>query len=983
MSTGKKGGEEQSPVTYVTSRSALLSRVRRGHDARGKIICVIADTGMGKSALMETVLKDEATMGAHVMRVSLAQADDPALRISRAARRLAALAEKERCVVGIVCPPPPDLSDVRREVMAIKKMSSVGALVVLTLLPESRDLADALLDATVVESGDLVGEEWRRIRGLENAHEVWRMTHGLPALVGPYLGEDGLDLWESLRMPGGYLHELDRILRDQVRDTLPEEERNLRLAMLLIGQGTCEDLALAVGRPAEDELEDIGRDAPLFGIDMVGMTFEVAGLANDEVLLSLSRTLSALCSARTALANDVASVLVRKGRILRAARVCRMGGDQRAFGRLCASGATSLVCHGAADLVREALEGYGEVDGAGDDADLVLGRQAILELVAPYGEAQAARGLCEELGPLDRRQELSAQVDRALASSRDVWAGRAPAELREVGTLSQQARLIGLHATVGRLLVAGRTSEAYALLVNEPARMRSQGLGEALACCDCRLCGALLGEAAPPEEQAAFEEGVRYLGRSYPTRLGRYASALPAVIGVLAGRARMVEGIERLVSLAERSGDSAVQAVLLVVAAIADARTHAHARAHVRAASACALAEGLGLTYLATAARLVRMTTFAALGSREEVGAFGEADGEVGALVDLARMADSIARTGGAQDVRLDVLVREACPYDQLWALNYLANDCGAISEAFTRDAPPAWTWRMPATLDADGAEQAGTAGGASVAAQDDLRTQGEARARVSLCGGLSVTVDGVAVDQRTLGHRRVSDLLSLLAAAPRHELARHEIIHALWGEDYLMGQQRLYEATAAARKVLGGARTGLDPLIVVRGGGREALNTSVVSCDVDDLRREIELVMSGVGGSLAVADHAAAARRIWGSGIPGELSEVSGAYRGAVAELEVAYANALVVASDAARRAGRRSAAETFARDALALDTCRDDARACLVMALAEQGRADEVARIAAAYDRRVDGGSAASPVLERALWEARDGVRGARDGR
>lgn len=962
----------------------LVDRLSRREGGHGGIVCICADVGMGKTALLEALLMEETLHGARVTRLRLdtVDSDSATTRIIRASKAQSKAAAGRRCAFAIESVPPGSPSQVSRQAEAIRRMVSAGVYVVITLLPESGDLMEELSEARWVRSSELVDAGWWRDQEPAGyPGDAWQMTHDMHALLRPYL-HDGRPLaWEGVALAGGYQSALALVIRGQLRDALPEEERRVRLAMMLMGRGSLEDLALVVGRTDEGAFEELGLDAPFFGIDSVALTFETAGLVNDEVFLAMARTLQALCAGRPQVPNAVSSILARKGRLRRAARVCELGGDERALARLCQSWSVPLICSGEAALVQRVIDGA--ADGAPSlGAGGIVGRQALRELTAPHSEAVVGRGSLEGLDRLGRRQVSALRVVQALGATRDLWAGAEPHVPQEAVASEEEARLLCLHFEATRRMIGGRISDAYDALVNEPERLDGHTLGTTLVCCDFALCGLLLGEAPLPNDRAALEAAIEFAEASIPGRCGAYLGVLPTVARILMGRAKRFDGVERLIALADRSGDRAIQVVLLVVAAIADARMGAFARCGVRARDARMVADGAGMEYLGEAAGLVELAAGLALGARVEPRPIGR---HSSALGDIARMFVALGEGGAPEGVRLDSLDRGSCPRETLWALNFLMRDCGEWSQAFCKGAPTAWIRYATDALDnlmAEGAlPDADRPPSWPEAEPGDLGQCGiDGRpVRINVYGGLSVTVQGREVDSRLLVVRRVRDLITLLAVVPRHELARRDVINALWGDaDYLTGKQRLYETTAAARRALRGAGGQYDPLVSARGDGLVSLNGAVVSCDVDDLRREVEQVMTCSMGDRAVMEHAIRARHIRGGGLPPNLPEVSGAFERASRDLETDYANAMVVASDAALRIGRRLAAEGFAREALALDQSRDDARACLVAALGALGRTDEVLRIRDGYRRQLERGSRMrAPSLELALKDALSGTR------
>jgi len=150
------------------------------------------------------------------------------------------------------------------------------------------------------------------------------------------------------------------------------------------------------------------------------------------------------------------------------------------------------------------------------------------------------------------------------------------------------------------------------------------------------------------------------------------------------------------------------------------------------------------------------------------------------------------------------------------------------------------------------------------VASGDCVVTDGPVR--VEVLGGFRVLVDGRAVDERAWPGRRSTELVQLLALAPRHRLLRDEVLEALWPHlDPEAAAANLRKAAHHARQALG------DADAVVLGGGAVALHPDRgVVTDLEELEQ-------AAGEALAAGDVAACAavaERYGGELLPGARYE-------------------------------------------------------------------------------------------------------------
>ncbi len=75
----------------------------------------------------------------------------------------------------------------------------------------------------------------------------------------------------------------------------------------------------------------------------------------------------------------------------------------------------------------------------------------------------------------------------------------------------------------------------------------------------------------------------------------------------------------------------------------------------------------------------------------------------------------------------------------------------------------------------------------------------------ITLLGGFSATVDGVAVDPRLWRLRKARELVKLLALAPGHRLHREQVMDVLWRDRApAAAANNLHQAVHVARRALG-----------------------------------------------------------------------------------------------------------------------------------------------------------------------------------
>ena len=157
-SSQAKGQPVQSRVATAPLLRVAGRYVRKdGNEPRILVLC--AETGMGKSSFMDSVLLVEAQRGATVKRMSLdgPGAESPAERLGRLARETTSLRRRgQRVAVGIDCVPVASEGDMIRELRAIRRMAAAGALVIICLLPEADGLFNLLGEAKRLDNQDFL-----------------------------------------------------------------------------------------------------------------------------------------------------------------------------------------------------------------------------------------------------------------------------------------------------------------------------------------------------------------------------------------------------------------------------------------------------------------------------------------------------------------------------------------------------------------------------------------------------------------------------------------------------------------------------------------------------------------------------------------------------------------------------------------------------------------------------------------------------------
>jgi hypothetical protein len=237
------GGAADLPPRLPSDREAI-ELCKAVDESPARIVVLCAECGMGKTHALSCFAGDEEDGGSVVLGISLAfiGEGEAVSRISRFSREaIARCASNARVVVTIDDVPAGDERIVAREARAIRKIARAGGFVVIGLRPEAYSLAEELEGATVFGPSYLVA------RACPSDNLASRLTNGVPQLVAA-IEADGARSARALGRGRAYTDALNVVVLNSLRPTLPEEDVNLRLAVVLLGSGTVDALRAAVDR---------------------------------------------------------------------------------------------------------------------------------------------------------------------------------------------------------------------------------------------------------------------------------------------------------------------------------------------------------------------------------------------------------------------------------------------------------------------------------------------------------------------------------------------------------------------------------------------------------------------------------------------------------------------------------------------------------------------------------------------------------------
>lgn len=953
----------------------IATMLRREGTTVGHVFVICAEPGMGKTSAVSHVLNSLDSRANRTKYIDLTT-NGPAgatSRMVKTCRDMARMKTDDNVVtLAFDNVPSSDESEVQKQARAIRKLAQAGCNVVLSMLPEAEPLLEELPDAILYGSRDLVLTRYSPGNGIGPQDETIALfTHGIPRLVRAvqFVPQSRLSRLDS---DGRYLSSLARVVEESIRPTLIDEERELRFAMIELGSGSISDLDKALGDVDPSLLEAVSQDAPFFGLDLVSGTFSCAGVSTVDGIRGCMQALQRTGSGFERVSEGVSALLVMKGEYERAGVVVALCGA-RSRAEIVLGHAAEFVNAGCRGVVEDCVRLAAE---AGETTDIADARLVISCVVDAEHEF-------DEMRHHVRGEDIS-QATSLFLSLRDALAGGAipkdPPQGRgyDVTRKGLETALYGID-----LMSRFMFPDAFSFLLGAPERLSGPSVSSSIIWMEYTLAIYLSGSTPTPEDGEGFRRATYFAAGSGVPFLSLGLAAVGPVASVLVGRSDHEPLLETCIQRSAYMGNKLLQAVCLMVAAIADQRIGTGARAYVRLGQAAELATACRARHLLAACHILQCATKSALGERVVAGEL--LDGSMPPRLGMVARAVAVVvdRSEGARLGLMGEIREDACPEGLVWLVNTLVNDFGSLSARLRNVVPRSWVEQVERVSDSVGVLLSRSDATADATSEPDILDDSY-EVEVSLLGGFHVAVNGVPVPEARFERRRAKSLLALLGAIEGHRARRFEVMETVWPEyDFHDAKQRVYEATSVLRGELTTklGQTDVDPLISNRGASTIELNPECTRCDVDEFEGLARRALGEPKGHARdVLSMCAQIEQVYHGDL--FVPSVDGA---AIIEqrrqqLRDLYTDAMVLASTSALAVGRAPLAVHYAKVACTSDPLREDAEIALVRALGVSGRRVDAERSYQEFAERIVGGMKRPPSreLRDAYREVMEGTEG-----
>lgn len=804
-------------TTAITKRrSAFTSftgvRVSEVHSSTIVVIC--AEPCMGARDALTYFLNRNSGHDIQVIRRDFAGlgAEAATRNIVRLARDIKPITDQ--VVVGIDGVPPADEAQIERIVRAFRKMTSQGAAVVVWMLPEARQLLEELPEAVVLTARDLLIERdgSPAIIGTFGGQDP--LTRGIPSLVRPLVGLK--EVRSNEQLPGPYLESLAELVSSSLRSSLSSEEIRLRLCMILLGDGSAEDLRWVLPRVDDGMLAQLHDDAPLFGVSSRLDGFCCLHGRNTTLLDASVVKLMDVVPAISVDAMSCARLLIDRGQVARAAVVLRLAGSA-ATPALVITRAAEFIDAGEGQLVAEALARVTpeSVSEFGITMERVRKVQACV-LVLKAEKLLASADTCKDDEDPSAGKD-AASIDHELTALNQLpalAAGRVksyePEENLAVGALVDK---LNLHSGAMRFLLDGKCTAALRLVVSQVCGASDSTISNALLRLDYEAARILLMDR-PLTSGLSLKQAKRLLSSPVTVRLQGYVSCIE-VLGMLMRGVNIDQEIGSLAARFEREQDLLAQTVISLAGAISDLKSRSLARAVVRTNTALQLAKAMKLTWVMRLSQLINDIARFLAGEHYHIDEHEEYDDDLGRVCLVVRDLMASERAGSISAPHTELAV----PWDALWLLHLMREGVGELSELLAKELPATWAdalLRAEEAMAEDGAE----AGPGQQLPVMQLRRQAQhfemaAPVHLRVLGNLSLAIQGEEIPSSRLNTRGIRDLLVYLATRPGNVARRYDMTErVLHRRGYPAGINRVYRATSAFRVLVSEYDPSLQPLL-------------------------------------------------------------------------------------------------------------------------------------------------------------------------
>ncbi|WP_028263739.1 AfsR/SARP family transcriptional regulator [Atopobium fossor] len=891
----------------------------------------------------------------------------------------------------------------------ISRLSEYHYNFVITVAPEASQAISHINNPAIIHGSDLVINRsclgsFLSFASHSQLESLFACTCGVPQLMRPSLEYLSHHVHQNLPAESIYClrDATKKFVRDGFRESLITDDKNMRLAMFLLGSGTVEDLDKVIGRPCGDLFATLCDASPFYNASIVNKTFCCAYLSSHKALDGIRHELSLQAELEPQITRRCIEILLEHGKYVRAAKVACLFFDEKTWLDVAMSWPLELINSGEGQIIRKAVQkssdslyvfekSCAQVALYAIDGQYEIAQQAFTQVPIPLGSRQTEMyyqliWMLEALKPisvfnngvLDKQSEESESASSTPMARQHSLDGvrefcNLPPKLAMDGTYGL-AHEFYVHWRVKNYLLCGDIKKAFAELLLQGVPSKISSLTDALLAIDFAMVQRFASDHVLSAGFILQERVEEFMNQTEYAFLSDRLKAFCLGLDALAGALNQLSELERLVNKMVAANLLVESSVLLICASMQSMYEGSRLQAYVLIERAKKLLSGADpflilkhINHLKKALDVCMNSgdiddekMLESVGLANHVNALNMAETELLAEENCAEWLLAKAYLGEKSKlvIAANRLKKYELPEIMVPLMAVLVKTCGKLSQTLADAMPTAWKNK----IDRFGIDRRDMLEKhKSDILLADIKPH---ELNIRVLGELSVYIDDIPIAETSWKRHMAKNLIALLAVTPGHALTRFQLTSALWPDcSYNQARDRLYVTLTAARRALS-VEGGGCPFIRT-GNGRVWLAPDCVKVDVDEFIHACQKVFSAEYSNKRVLQ---------------EVIRVSALYTGAVSALDDALGITLAARQDTSKRfidlclLGARAAltedelshAEWLADMAYRTDDLREDVLKVLLEVYVAQSRMVDAKALFTKYARRLSEVTGLSPSRE-----------------
>ncbi|MDY2788452.1 MAG: hypothetical protein SOU05_03485, partial [Atopobium sp.] len=714
----------------------------------------------------------------------------------------------------------------------ISRLCEYGYNFVITVAPEASQVLSCLHRPVVIHGSELAVDCSSLSLFVPCVYHVqlepiFSSTFGIPQLLRPTLEYLNRYSWQNIPIESMYClrDAVKKYILDGFRDTLISDDKNMRLAMFLLGSGTLEDIDKAVGKPCGDLFASLCDASPFYNASPLNKTFCCAYVSNHKSLDGVRYELSSYAELKPEIIKRCIEVLLEHGKIARAVKVASLFCAEQTWLGIALEWSVELINSGEGQIIRTAVlkcEDHARI------FEKSCAQVALQAIDGKYESAQQAfKGMPAPLG--SRQTEMYYQLIWLMEALRPVAStfSGLPSESVLDGTY-ELAHTWYVHWCVKRYIMRGDIKKAFAELLIQGVPSKIDSLTDVLLAIDFAAVQRFASDHVLSAGFVLQERVAEFMNQTDYTFLSDCCNAFCLGLDALAGATDQLPELERITNKLISSGFKIEAAALLICGAIQSMYEKSRLQAYVLTERADNLLKE-PMPFLTVHIKYLQAALNICMNSDNSDGACIT---HTECLIDKNCVEWLLEKAVVGEKSKLVVaanrLKKYALPEVMMPLLAVLAKTCGKLSEVLVAAMPLTWRSKI---------DRFATDRQAMLKKHESDRLFVDTtphELRIHVLGELMVYVDGVPVSEMSWKRHMAKNLVALLAVTPGHSLTRLQITSALWPDcDYAQARDRLYVTLTAARRAVSIEHGGCP--FICTGGGRIWLASECVTVDMDE----------------------------------------------------------------------------------------------------------------------------------------------------